>query len=909
MKNTTIFKVLAFCCFLISANITTKVFSQDTVISLDSLKNLTFGQLDKSRIYGGILINASVLPINIEDYSDGTDYNAWIKIYHKIYLAHLVPPEIPPVEEVFLKAEVQNKNNIVPLGIINFNYSSIRVDAFDKNLLQLVDSTVLYEVNPLSEESPYELKNCMIFAPLSRGIFGSKVTFLLCDEFIFDNTGSKFSEIAVDFDDGNGFIEVKINSPIDITYNSAGTKTLRMNLCTGKSARSLKSTIKIGEELFKSGGGDLGSQRTPDRTQNIQVNYNGTIIRGIWGVYYGCGNNVLDKPVIVIEGFDPLNQNTFNPGWSPFSSEQSRNLYAINDTEQHILDKLRSAGYDIVILDFANNPIDLRANGVLAAELIKTINSQKVGNNELIVMGRSGGGLIARYALAYLEHNNINHQTRLLLTIDAPHQGANIPLGFQHFLDFATSNSVVKGILGVAGLIMKTDLLEATINSVYARQLLYYHYLQTANGRANPSSHRNTFFSHLNSLGGHPKNLMNVAISTGSRNGANQGFGFNDQLLAWNKPNFLPSRCVTMRLSFGVRALPNNTNAHPIFGTVMEVRFPIIPCVFNTNWATIVSIGTRVNNTLPYDNAPGGNAGWHRLDVDPFLSTGLNDIVTYFTGISVERNFTCFVPVISALDLNRNILPTPSGGLFYNVNSGLATNSNIVRVNNLFYNLSPPNVSSFDIIYVAPTNQKHGESHREWQGLFDNAIMPANLYLQNQNVVSNRAYHARNQIMAGNNVTSTFPQGNFTVRVGTNVKMTSGNTITLRQGFKSEPGATFLASIHNEPNCQKSATDTADHPNGSKTNSGNDIFDMIISTENAVTIYSDPANSRIIVSFNRYSDTGITIEIYNDEGEIVLPERGIFRISEIDISSFPAGMYAIKIKANSQIFTQNFVKP
>ena len=497
---------------------------------------------------------------------------------------------------------------------------------------------------------------------------------------------------------------------------------LNLNLNKEGKIYSLKSTIQIGgdgQNGERSGGGDLGSEITPDYDESIQLNVGGFNIKGTWGVYYGC-DDVLDKPVIVIEGFDPLNTKRLDKNNGLFFS----NLYSVNDTKQNILDKLMEVGYDIVILDFEDNPIGLTFSGRLVAELIETINNRKVGNHELIVMGRSGGGLLARYALAYLESIGVDHQTRMLLTIDSPHQGANIQLGFQHFLDYIANTPTVKATLGLAAIIMSNDLLSLTINSVYAQQLLYYHHSATSNN-AYPSPLKNNFFSNLKSLnGGYPKKLMKVAISCGSKNGASQG------------------------------------------------------------------------------NAPGGNTGWHRFNLDPIIpALGVTLLSPFPSNTFINGNSSCFVPVISAIDLNSSILPSTNGGLFYDVNSSLATNPHIFKVNNLFYNLSPPNVSPFDIMYVAPSNQVHGESNSEWQGLFDNAITAENLYLQNQNITNDRTYHARNQITVGSNVTTTIPQGDFTIKAGTNVKMTAGNSIVLLPGFTAEAGSEFTASTHTETSC------------------------------------------------------------------------------------------------------------
>ena len=100
-------------------------------------------------------------------------------------------------------------------------------------------------------------------------------------------------------------------------------------------------------------------------------------------------------------------------------------------------DILRLEGYDIVILNAPVYTTDgklidggadyIQRNALVLVELINFLNAEKVGDEELVVLGPSMGGLIARYGLSYMEQNSIEHETRLYISFDSPHRGANIP--------------------------------------------------------------------------------------------------------------------------------------------------------------------------------------------------------------------------------------------------------------------------------------------------------------------------------------------------------------------------------------------------------------------------------------------------------------------------------------------------
>jgi hypothetical protein len=69
-------------------------------------------------------------------------------------------------------------------------------------------------------------------------------------------------------------------------------------------------------------------------------------------------------------------------------------------------------------------------------------------------LGLSTGGVIARYGLREMEIANQNHDTRLLMSIDAPHRGAYMPINLQLALvqlEALDKNGVNMPILHVTG--------------------------------------------------------------------------------------------------------------------------------------------------------------------------------------------------------------------------------------------------------------------------------------------------------------------------------------------------------------------------------------------------------------------------------------------------------------------------
>ena len=212
-------------------------------------------------------------------------------------------------------------------------------------------------------------------------------------------------------------------------------------------------------------------EASPNIDYNIYstIPFKGSLATASVNIYYGCGNDLkLRKPIILSDGFDPGDERGFIQIFDLIS-------------QNNMLNKLRAEGFDIVVLDYLDGAGYIQRNAMIMVELIKSLNEELVLNNstaQLSIIGPSMGGLIARYALTYMEKNNMNHNTNLFLSFDSPHLGANIPLGVQHSFKFFAEKANSNGA---------TEALEK-INSIAAQQLLLYHHTSFDKDEYNISS-------------------------------------------------------------------------------------------------------------------------------------------------------------------------------------------------------------------------------------------------------------------------------------------------------------------------------------------------------------------------------------------------------------------------------------
>jgi hypothetical protein len=337
-------------------------------------------------------------------------------------------------------------------------------------------------------------------------------------------------------------------------------------------------------------------------------------------------NPQLTRPVIISEGMDILNQ------------LYAEDYYAIL-CEFGLLQKLLQNGYDLVFVNYKNMNDFIQNNAFVLVELIQKINNMKIGSHKNVVIGLSLGGVIGRYALTYMEANSIPHDTRLFISLDSPHQGENIPLGLQHCIEcLATAGELSSEIPSDPTLI---ELHEALRNPG-SRQISYYHVMENPSGLGNinvkknnwhysPHDDKTLFFNNLKSLGNYPKETKNIAIANGSGR-ILRPFGYEEDYITFSIED------TKKRAHLNIRSISDNSLAE-----VFDLKFKTKALII---WIDVYVRRHTVDNTLPYDNSPGGT--FPLKEMMGAVSMPDENIVI------VENKEPTFIPTVSALDVNTN---------------------------------------------------------------------------------------------------------------------------------------------------------------------------------------------------------------------------------------------------------------
>lgn len=582
--------------------------------------------------------------------------NYFLQVYHEIQRADFLS-RLPKLEVLKEAAKLGAVKNEVPLGVLITDFESLSPDAIQNGAVFLNaqqqyqpknGATAIFQRHALNLISPLVLKSKT-----------NLVTFVLKDEFIFNTTSRTITNIAYQSIEDKEWIGIMQNQPFTIHFNNDGQQTVncRIQFSNGETvyqalviqvATGFNSTYRNNQNSYAPNAINTVTATIPYQGFGETAAFLG---QGEYEIFPDTVDGILDKPVFLVDGFDP---------------GDSRNIPALYaslnyGTNQNLADYLRSLGFDIVLVNFPNytrpnsttvvdGGVDfIQRNAFVLVQVINLINAQKVGVEKNVIIGPSMGGLISRYALRYMEMNNLNHDTRLYISFDSPHQGANVPIGFQHLFNY-----MAYGPLGSTAV---QPVVDGLIKSPAARQMLIDHlegHLQTGSAfEFNTASNsllptgapnfRNAFQNELNTMG-FPTTVRNVSIANGAGNGS---MNYTPNFEVMNHTFNVNS---TQRAIINLRFTPaaNQTN--------QVSRFRGQANLFT--WITLYE--SLANSKAPtdtdgLDTAPGG-----RFDMTGFQADlGTDPLLTEFFN-NLNADYFTFIPTWSAMAISgTNNLYTP----------------------------------------------------------------------------------------------------------------------------------------------------------------------------------------------------------------------------------------------------------
>ncbi len=472
----------------------------------------------------------------------------------------------------------------------------------------------------------------------------------------YTNGTATISSISIDFADGAGYHPVTLNNAITVNYADTGVKQLKIKLVLSDATTSecysnfYVANVVNQTQLYDPNSYDLLQPFFPDANQsggNVYVRYSrkGT-------------ERTITKPLIVVEGYD-INHVApdiiGNYGYQDFVNAVINEPYPGFDFNYH-LDDL--AGYDLIFVDYTDGTDDITRNATLLENVIQWVNTQKAINGSVeqnVVMGISMGGLVSRYALADMTKKSLSTGTRLLITHDSPHEGANVPLGLQYLIEMAGGVHLFS--YNVRDIYPQYDEAINLLARPATQQLLLYR-ATGANTSVNNTFLNTTYRNMITFSPSDPQPTYSfVATSLGSQCG-NALFLAYQQLVNSDADVFLfffPLLSYHFHTTIKAYGMPNTGSTNLIASLLLKSKFKLFGLITIAKQIYNNS-GNAPGTQLPVDGAPGGKytlINGTVPSVKLFLPVGLFNIFgSVFVNTGTLPTEFCFVPAGSALDVS-----------------------------------------------------------------------------------------------------------------------------------------------------------------------------------------------------------------------------------------------------------------
>jgi pimeloyl-ACP methyl ester carboxylesterase len=583
-----------------------------------------------------------------------SDYHQLAILYQQFYNSSIhASQNIQTYEEFQKNMESDFKNNTIAMPILFLKAGMFKESAFTEGAIQYDSSNYKWLVNRPQEA--FKIHEVFISAPYIPVVFTPNIALRFGAEFIVNMGGSAIKRIRIKFRN-ELFRDVQLNLPMNFVLLPGDNEvSIEVSFMDGK-IRMSKTNIAFETRDLNSGilnkhasnnpfhfGDGLGNIYTnPERETELQEPL-GAFIDYLPGLNNGVQNTCIKKPIVIVEGIDfgfkdhwtgcyggkcgsnglidLVNGYTLNPYESKLKNRIEP--WAAIEKAPKFLRDLRNRGYDVFYVDFHNGADYMENNAQLVVKFIQMLNERKCSEEELVVVGTSMGGIVAKYALSYMEKNKMPHCVRTYLSFDAPHQGANIPYGLQNFMQYFSGKLPT----------MKENF-KRKLDRAAARQLLSLHILSEY--KTSPHKDRAAFLEKQNQLGNYPKLSRNIALTNGSVNASFQNFNPGDLLLTLNpvsanidnNPLKLTSYVFAMS-----KIYQHNTWSKPI----------------NIAFYSVLPLGLK--HFVPLDMETGSDhvPGSIRYDLREFRKIyGLINIIN-------NHSASCFIPSGSALDLTSKV--------------------------------------------------------------------------------------------------------------------------------------------------------------------------------------------------------------------------------------------------------------
>jgi len=686
MKSRIVFLFIALIHFSIN------IHAQKHPKTYNERMKIVTSELDASKfknntLYDRVYPIAKLGEFNQNKRKDTSNYQHFSQAVHELHLASEKRSMISAdaLEQLSLS---ENGKGHVLVGIINMDFTTLKKEAFDSksNLLTVDDSGRYKKMREVAGKEAIEHKQALVISPTQYQIDqvkGKGVTFSFKNALL-QHSKNPIRTLSVSFENEKRLFTIiqerrLVNATATYKFAKSGKQTLRFS-GTYQDGKTFTTFAMINIDIITPINGikkvRATESFTPYTSENDYSDY--TPINEMAEIEYKVfpstnpARTKIIKPIIITDGIDYNDVRDCDFLYK----EQLKQ----NDTGNKLGDKLRNLGYDVIIVNYPKYKIGVRENeycikfdesgnciksftesidifrkggadyiqrnAQALKQLIRNLNTKLTYNGsseQMILIGPSMGGLVTRWALKEMENSGENHNVRIWVSFEGPHQGANVSTAIQYAA-------------------RETDAW-ASLNKLKrpaSKQMIVQHISSVNNNiiSGGAPGFRNRFDNELNTLG-YPENLRKVALINGSTQGElNHTPGQEFVYINTKFASFPWTNILDGHLHFTKNS---NTNR------VLYMNYSWYADGLLSDFSGYTSTSSAIGS---YDNAPGctfemvGDADLSEDNLYSHISWSIFGFDTYTNITQYEDSFT-FMTSKSTLDFQGN--PNLNEPICYNL--------------------------------------------------------------------------------------------------------------------------------------------------------------------------------------------------------------------------------------------------
>lgn len=677
--------------------------------------NYVYGNLDKAKVTTGLLREYGIDFLNQDNYngkvlhdSNWVNLTDWRLLYGTLYSQQFTTsPTMLYLDEINNRLAQASTGNL-PVSFVGLDYyfQGLDTNAVNNGQIHIINGR-LYDgglpqarIKPIL--TPYITYEAFAFATTQQYLYTGSNQFIFKSNLFFSNTGKTISQVEVDPFGTGSYQTVSFDVPFTVNYPSSGLipMVVKMSFTDGSINYSHTKMAVYPSPGITRYNNPFATNETITATKP----YLGVLASGDITIELAENNftGQIRKPLIVVEGFDPDGQYRYWPDYLNNINFDPNTVGPQTITLNQGLDDIND--YDMIFVHYGNGTDYIQRNAFLLEAVIANINARKTFYNGVrqqnVIIGMSMGGLVTRYALRDMELSSQNHETRLFISHDAPHWGANVPVAYQALVQHLAPWKIIN-VNGTFPFIGYQDLFPDAVdaknlfNTPAAKQMLIQRYIlgPAIFGDAPLFAENSTHTSFMNEINnmGWPSQCRNLTLSNGACNGTLQ-FPGGSQLLSiygaksmtyfgglWRSllitlggtplgtiatggsvpinpisaliqfPLSLITTKGTLYFDFGGWATPNGGSSL-IYKGDAYIKRQLFWGLFNTTSYILKCHANSVSGMLALDNAPGGvyDVNQFGLDVNNINNQLHQNLGNWINATILQPRF-CFVPTVSSL--------------------------------------------------------------------------------------------------------------------------------------------------------------------------------------------------------------------------------------------------------------------